>query len=127
MPEPSSGAATLLELAKQLLFGALGWPSAELTLTKLDAKALLHRYVLGLILLVVSFAVLTATVFTLAETVIGALAEYVHGNLIAGLIVSAGLFCLTAVMIMIARSSFTKVPPPKGMVFKRLLGNDPRD
>lgn len=126
MPKSRLGNSGFLELVKQLLMGVLGWSSDELRLTKLDASALLHRFLFGGVLFFTSFAILTAAVFTLAETLVGALAEYVHDNLTAGLIVSAALFGLTAILIAVAYASITKKPVARGMVFRRLLGR-PRD
>lgn len=102
--------------------GFLGWSDNELRLTKMDAQALLRRFLLGVGLLFFGFAALIATIFTLAESMIGALADYVHGNFVAGLIVSAALFAATALIIAIAYVVLTKTPPPKGMVFRRILG-----
>ncbi len=122
MPKSRLRSPVVLELVKQLLAGVLGWSSDELRLTKIDARALLHRYLFAIGLLFTSFAIMIAAIFTLAETLIGALAEYVHGNLIAGLIVSLGLFCIVAVMIAVAYSFITKKPAPQGVVFRHLLG-----
>ena len=124
MPKSRLRSPVILELVKQLLAGALGWSSAELELAKLDARSLLRRYIFAIGLLFASFAILTAAVFTLAETLIGALADYVHGHLIAGLIVSMGLLAIVAVMIAVAYASITKSPTPQGVVFRRLLGRD---
>ena len=121
MRKPHSSSDSLLELVKQLLLGALGWSSLELKLAKTDAKALLRRFLLGISLLFAGFAILIAAVFTLAETLIGALADYVHGNLIAGLIVSAALFAITALIVTLAYAFVTRRPVPKGVVFRRLL------
>jgi hypothetical protein len=125
MPKTRKNHISFLELAKQLLFGALGWSNDEMLLTKLDARALLRRLAFGLGLLLASFAFLIAAVFTLAETLIGALADYLHGNLLAGLIVSAGLFCITALIAYFAYAWITRKPVSKGVIFRKLLG-DPK-
>lgn len=124
MRKPHIENPAVLELAKQILLGLLGWSRDEVRLTKLDARALLHRYLFGLGLLFASFAILTAAIFTMVQTLIGALADYVHGNLVAGLIVSLGLFGITALMIAVAHSSITKKPVAQGVVFRHLLGRD---
>lgn len=122
MPEARSNHTSVFELVKRLLLGALGWSTDELNLAKLDAKALLNRVLVGVGLLFFAFAILTAAIFTLAETLIGALADYLHGNFMAGLVVTAGLLLIVAVLMAIAYSSIKARPKPKGAVFKRLLG-----
>lgn len=109
-------------LLKQLLQDALEWSQAEIELTRADAKAMMRNYIIALALLVVSFAILIAAVFTLAQTVIGALAAYVHGHLSAGLIVSAALFGLTLILIAIARYFLTRKSRSKGLIFRRITG-----
>ena len=109
-------------LLKQLLQDALEWSQAEIELTRADAKAMMRNYIMALALLVVSFAILIAAVFTLAQTVIGALAAYVHGHLSAGLIVSAALFGLTLILIAIARYFLTRKSRSKGLIFRRITG-----
>jgi hypothetical protein len=123
MPKSTSEGFSILELVKTLLVGALGWSSDELALTRLDAKAMLNRILLGVVLFFASFAVLTAAIFTLAETLIGALADYLHGNLIAGVLVSAGLFCVTGILMAIGYFSIKAKPKARGMVFRKLLGS----
>lgn len=109
-------------LLKQLLQDALEWSQAEIELTRADAKAMMRNYIIALALLLVSFAILIAAVFTLAQTVIGALAAYVHGHLSAGLIVSAALFGLTLILIAIARYFLTRKSRSKGLIFRRITG-----
>lgn len=116
----------VLALVKQLLAGVLDWSGDELRLAKLDARVLLRRYLFAIGLLIASLALLTAAIFTLAQTLIGALAEYVHGNFVAGLIVSLALFGITALMVAVAYSSIMKKLTPQGMVFRRLLGRGKR-
>ncbi|MEO6607518.1 MAG: phage holin family protein [Aestuariivirga sp.] len=123
MPERRAKNTPIFELVKKLLMGALGWSSDELSLTKLDAKALLNRVLLGAGLLFFAFAMLTAAIFTLAETLIGALTDYLHGNFAAGLVVTVGLLLITALLMAFAYSSIKATPAPRGVIFKRLLGS----
>jgi hypothetical protein len=122
MPERTPRPFSVLELVKQLLKDAVDWSNDEMALTRVDAKSLLRRYLTGLGLILTSFAILIAAVFTLAQTVIGALAEYLHGHIIAGLIVSLILFVVTAALMAVARSFFTNKARPKGLVFRRIMG-----
>jgi hypothetical protein len=123
MPKSASPDISLFELVKTLLMGALGWSNNELAMAKLDAKALLNRVLWGAALLFAAFAMLTAAIFTLAETLIGALADYLHGNLPAGLVVSASLFCLTGLLMAVGYFSLKTRPKPQGIVFRKLLGS----
>jgi hypothetical protein len=116
---------SILELIKQLITDAVDWSNDEMALTRVDAKLLLRRYLIGLGLILTSFAILIAGVFTLAQTVIGALAEYLHGHIIAGLIVSLVLFVITIIMTAAARYFFTTKVRPKGLVFRRIMGARP--
>ncbi len=127
VPRSRGAKSSILEVVKLLFLEALGWSNEELRLTKLDAKTLLHRYLLGLGLLFAGLAVLTATIFTLAETLIGALADYVHGNLIAGLIVSALLLGLTMLLLGLAYAHVTNSSNPRGVVFRKMLGSQDTD
>ncbi len=111
-------------LLKQLLQDALEWSQAEIKLTRLDAKAMMRNYIMALALMAVSFAILIAAVFTLAQTLIGALAAYVHGHLFAGLIVSAALFGLTLILLAIARYFLTRKSRSKGLIFRRITGTE---
>jgi uncharacterized BrkB/YihY/UPF0761 family membrane protein len=122
MPEHRRRPFSILELARQLIADAVHWSNDEMALTRVDAKSLLRRYVVGLGFIFVSFAILIAAVFTLAQTVIGALAEYLHGHVIAGLVVSFLLFVLTMGLMMAARHFFLHKPRPKGLVFRRIMG-----
>ena len=112
----------ILALIKQLINDAVDWSNDELALTRSDAKALLRRYLIALGLLFVSFAILIAAIFTLAQTLIGALAEYLHGHLIAGTIVSLALFILTFALMAAARYLFARKARAKGLVFRRIMG-----
>jgi Putative Actinobacterial Holin-X, holin superfamily III len=116
---------SILELIKQLITDAVDWSNDEMALTRVDAKLLLRRYLIGLGLILTSFAILIAAVFTLAQTVIGALAEYLHGHIIAGLIVSLILFVITIILTAAARYFFTAKARPKGLVFRRIMGARP--
>jgi len=93
-----------------------------LELTKQDAKALVRRYVIAVGLVFAAFAVLTAAIFTLAQTLIGALAVYLYGHVVAGLVVSLIMFGLTIGLLLIARYTATRKTTPKGVVFLRLQG-----
>jgi hypothetical protein len=92
--KPMPKKLAILELVKQLLRDALEWSQVEIELTRVDAKAMMRNYIVALGLVFTSFAILIAAMFTLAQTVIGAIATYVHGHVIAGLIVSVALFAL---------------------------------
>ena len=122
MPDHKPRPFSVFELVTQLIADAVDWSNYEMALTRVDAKSLLRRYLIGLGLMLISFAILIAAVFTLAQTVIGALAEYLHGHIVAGLIVSFILFAITIAFMAIARSLFTKKGRPKGMVFRRIMG-----
>ena len=123
MPEQQRRHFSILELVKQLIADAVDWSNDEMALTRVDAKSLLRRYLTGLFLILISFAILIAAVFTLAQTMIGALAEYLHGRIVAGLIVSFILFAMTMALMAMARSFFTKKAHPKGLVFRRIMGS----
>ena len=122
MPEHQRRSFSVLELVRQLIADAVDWSNDEMALTRVDAKSLLRRYLTGLFLMLISFAILIAAVFTLAQTMIGALAEYLHGHIVAGLIVSFILFAVTMALMAMARSLFTKKAQPKGLVFRRIMG-----
>ena len=114
----------LFGLLQQLAQDALAWSEAEVAHTRADAKAHLRGYALALGFMFAGFSVLIAAVFTLAETIIGALASYVHGNTIAGLIVSLGLFVITLTLLVTARYFLTRKTTSKGMIFRRLTGGE---
>lgn len=122
MPEHTRRQFSILELMRQLISDAVDWSNDEMALTRVDAKSLLRRYIVGLGIVFVSFAILIAAVFTLAQTVIGALAEYLHGHIISGLIVSLVLFILAFALMIAARYFFTHNARPKGLVFRRIMG-----
>lgn len=122
MPKSQNSHFQVIELLKRLMRDAVDWSNDEMALTRNDAKTLLRRYVIGLGFILASFAVLIAAIFTLAQTLIGALAEYVHGHIIAGLIVSLVLFMITLLMMAIARYLFTHKTRVKGLIFRRIMG-----
>jgi len=113
-----------MALIKKLFTDAVDWSNDELALTRNDAKALLRRYVTGLVCFCISFAILIAAIFTLAQTVIGALAEYLHGHLIAGLMVSFVLFILALIAMAAAHHCFAHKSKAKGLVFRRIMGEE---
>lgn len=112
----------ILGLVKQLLQDALDWSQAEIALTRSDAKAVMRNYIIALALIFVGFAILIAGVFTLAQTVVGAIASYVHGHIVAGLIVSAALILLTILLLATARYFLTRKSRSKGLIFRRITG-----
>jgi hypothetical protein len=57
--------------------------------------------------------------------VIGVLAEYLHGHVIAGLIVSVVLFAVTVILMAVARYFFISKARPRGLVFRRIMGKMP--
>jgi len=122
MPEKQQSNFAILTLIKQLISDAVDWSNDELALTRSDAKSLLRRYLIALGLIFVSFAILIAAIFTLAQTLIGALAQYLHGHLIAGAIVSLALFVLTFALMAAARYLFTRKARANGLVFRRIMG-----
>jgi len=122
MVRPHKASFSLLDFAKRLIDEAVAWSNDELELTKQDAKALVRRYVIALGLVFAAFAVLTAAIFTLAQTLIGALAVYLYGHVVAGLVVSLIMFGLTIGLLLIARYTATRKTTPKGVVFLRLQG-----
>lgn len=112
----------IFELINRLLQDALEWSQAEIELTRADAKAMVRNDIIALVLVFVSFAILVAAFLTLAETVIGALATYVHGHILAGIIVCAVLFGITIVLLATARYFFTRKSQSKGLIFRRITG-----
>jgi hypothetical protein len=122
MPESGHRKPAILRLLQQLVHDAIMWSEAEMAFTRADAKAFLRSYAIALGFIFSGFAVLIAAIFTLAQTIIGALANYVHGNTIAGLIVSLGLFALTLLLLAAARYFLTRRASSKGMIFRRLTG-----
>ena len=122
MVKPRKASFSILDFAKRLIEEAVAWSNDELELTKQDAKAMVRRYIIALGLVFAGFAVLTAAIFTLAQTLIGALALYLYGHVIAGLVVSLAMFALTGGLLMLARYMVTRKTNPKGMVFLRLQG-----
>ena len=112
----------ILELVKQLYQDAITWSEVEIALTRSDAKAMMRNYIIALVLIFISFAILIAAFLTLAETIIGAIAAYVNGHIFAGLIVCAALFGLTIILLATARYFFTRKSHSKGLIFKRLTG-----
>ncbi len=111
---------SILSLVNQLLQDAIQWAQAEIELTRSDAKAMMRDYIIALALFFTSFAILIAAVFTLAQTVIGAIAAYVHGHVIAGLIVGIALMVLTVLLLVIARYFLIRKLPSKGLVFRQI-------
>jgi Putative Actinobacterial Holin-X, holin superfamily III len=122
MPKDRRRPFSILELVKQLIADAVDWSNDEMALTRLDAKTMVRRYLFGLGLILTSFAVLIAAVFTLAQTVIGVLAEYLHGHVVAGLTVSLILFIFAFMLIASARHFFKNQAQPRGLVFRRIMG-----
>lgn len=122
MPEPGHRKSAILRLLRQLVHDAIVWSEAEVAFTRADAKAILRSYIVAFGFIFGGFSVLIAAVFTLAQTIIGALASYVHGNTIAGLIVSVGLFGLTLLLLAAARHFLTRKTSSKGVIFRRLTG-----
>jgi Putative Actinobacterial Holin-X, holin superfamily III len=122
MPYNQRQPFSILELVKQLITDALDWSNDEMALTRVDAKSLMRRYILGFTLMMISFAILIAAIFTLAQTVIGALSEFLHGHIVAGLIVSFMLFAITIILLAVARYFFVNKARAKGLVFRRILG-----
>ncbi len=122
MARPNKSSFSILDFAKRLIDEAVAWSNDELELTKQDAKAMVHRYVIALGLVLAAFAVLTAAIFTLAQTLIGALARYLYGHVVAGLVVSLVMFGLTLGLLLIAKSTATRKAMPKGLVFLKLQG-----
>jgi uncharacterized membrane protein YdjX (TVP38/TMEM64 family) len=122
MPEHGHRKLAIFRLLQQLIQDAVAWSEAELAFTRADAKAFVRSYVFALALIFAGFAMLIAAIFTLAQTIVGALAIYVHGHTIAGLIVSFGLFGLTLLLLAAARYFVTRKASSKGMIFRRLTG-----
>lgn len=122
MPEAGHRNRGIFRLLRQLIQDAIAWSEAEVEFTRADAKAFLRSYIVAFGFIFVGFAMLIAAVFTLAQTIIGALASYVHGNTIAGLIVSVGLFALTILLLAAARHFLTRKASSQGMIFRRLTG-----
>lgn len=114
---------SVLRLAKQLLQDALEWSQAEIELTRADAKAMMRNYIIALALFFTGFAILIAAVFTLAQTVIGALATYLNGHFSAGVIVSLSLFALTMLILATARYFLMRKSRSKGLIFRRITGS----
>lgn len=121
MPKNHDQDLSILELVKQLLINAVDWCHAEIALTRLDMKSLIRRYMVGVGLIFTSFAILIAAIFTLAQTVIGALSSYLYGHTIAGLVVSVVLFILALLIIFGARYFFFAKTKSKGLIFKRIM------
>ena len=122
MPDTGQPRLALFRLLQQLVQDAVAWSEAEMAYTRADAKAFLRSYVFALGFMFAGFSVLIAAIFTLAQTIIGALASYVYGHTIAGLIVSFGLFVLTLLLLAAARYFLTRKASSKGMIFRRLAG-----
>jgi hypothetical protein len=96
----------IVESVRQLMRNAIDWSNDEMALTRVDDKSFFRRYVVGLGLLLASFAILIAAAFTRAQTVMGSLAEYHHGHIAAGLLVSLTLFILTIGLMAAMQYSF---------------------
>jgi uncharacterized membrane protein len=124
MPEAGRRKSAIFRLLRQLVQDAIVWSEAEVAFTRADAKVFLRNYSVALGFIFSGLAVLIAAVFTLAQTIIGALASYVHGDTIAGLIVSVVLFGLTILLLAAARHFLTRKAPSQGMIFRRLTGAD---
>jgi ABC-type multidrug transport system fused ATPase/permease subunit len=113
----------ILGLVKQLLQDAQEWSQAEIEMTRADAKAMMRNCIIALGFIFTSFAILIAAIFTLAQSIIGALATYLHGHIFAGVVVSFMLFALTMVMLAAARYFFGRKLPAKGLIFRRLTAS----
>lgn len=122
MARPHKASFSVFDFTKRLIDEAVAWSNDELELTKQDAKAMLRRYLIALGLVFAGFAILTAGIFTLAQTLIGALALYLYGHVVAGLVVSLVMFAMTAGLLLLARYMVTRKTNPKGIVFLRLQG-----
>ena len=121
MPKHHRTPFSILDLVKQLITDAVHWSNDEIALTRLDASRMMRRYVFGLALILTSFAILIAAVFTLAQTLIGPLAAYLNGHVAAGLIVSLVLFGMALVLVLLARYVITYKVKAKGMIFRRII------
>lgn len=123
MPKNRRSRLSILVLFKQLAVDAVNWSQEELALTRSDAKSLFKRYLIALCFIFFGFALLIAAIFTLAQTLIGALAVYLHGHLIAGLIASLTMFVLTFAMLAAARYLFMHKARARGIVFQRFMSD----
>lgn len=122
MPESNHPKSALFKLLEQLVEDAVAWSETEIANTRTDAKSFLRNYAIALGFIFAGLSVLIATVLTLAETIIGALASYVHGHAVAGLIVSCGLFALTIGLLAAAQYFLKRKPRSRGLIFRRLTG-----
>lgn len=113
---------SIIRLVRQLVQDALAWSQAEIELTRKDAMAMVRNYIIALALIFVGFAMLIAALLTLAQTVIGAIATYVQGHTLAGLIVSVALFGLAMLVLILARYFFTRKSHSMGLIFRRISG-----
>jgi len=122
MPESNHPKSALFKLLEQLVEDAVAWSETEIANTRTDAKSFLRNYAIALGFIFAGLSVLIATVLTLAETIIDALASYVHGHAVAGLIVSCGLFALTIGLLAAAQYFLKRKPRSRGLIFRRLTG-----
>jgi uncharacterized BrkB/YihY/UPF0761 family membrane protein len=111
----------IIALLRHLIDEAVAWSHAELGLAREDARRLLRRYLVGLGMLLSGFAIFIAGLITLAQALIGVLADYLQGHVMAGLAVGLATLAVALACLVIARLFFRIPARPQSAVFQRLL------
>jgi hypothetical protein len=116
---------TLGELLTRLVDNGTAWFHAELGLMRVDTGVLVRRILTGIALAIIAFALLTTSLVVLSGALIASLALYLGDEMLAGLIVAAGLFSGAFLASLISLSVLTKPWPAASSAFKTILDRTP--
>ena len=113
------------DLFKELANDGKRWLDAELALAKAEAGLRLRDYALGLGIALVSLVILITATVILAQACVVALAPYVTGPAVAGVVVAILLLGIVVILALVAKYLLVSKTPPTGLVFRWLMGNAP--
>lgn len=116
---------TLGELISRLIDSGTDWFHAELGLMRVDAGVLARRMLTGIALAIVALALLTTSLVILSGALMAPLALYLGDEMLAGLIVAAGLFSCALLASLISISVLTRPWPAVSSAFKTILDRTP--
>ena len=104
--------ASLMGLLRELVHEVAKWVDAEIALVQAEAGTMMRRVVVGLLVLLASFATMIAAIVSLAGVGVQALAPLLGSVVMAGLVVSLVLLLLMIILGLVARQMFVSVKRP---------------
>ena len=110
-PAPDS-TASLMGLLRELVHEVAKWVDAEIALVQAEASTMMRRVVVGLLVLLASFATMIAAIVSLAGVGVQALAPLLGSVVMAGLVVSLVLLLLMVILGLVARQMFVSAKRP---------------